>query len=119
MDVDKAESEHGRSDHRVHLPFRTAVEGDYTLDKRGKIFRFAADVIGNGCAVFAIMLTDGTAFLPQAESDNARITDHDALQAKQIVKIQRDAPRLANRSGAPKSIQSYRDEMKPLQFGLA
>ena len=99
MDIDKAEGENRCGDYRIELPSGYSVESGQSLYKLHQIIRSSADMVGDWCARLAVVLTDKAAFGPQTQTNKSVVSDHDALQMKEFVAIDRLPPGLADSAG--------------------
>ncbi|MCY1547857.1 hypothetical protein D9M68_839370 [compost metagenome] len=91
VDVDEAEVEGCGGENRIEVLCRAAVEGSQAVDQRRQIFVSGADMIGDRCARQPIMLADEATLGAQAEMDEARVADDDALQPLQFGAVYRPA----------------------------
>ena len=79
--VDEPECLDRRGDHWVHLaPSSALIILHYSPDQRRQVFCACADVIGDRRLRLAIVFADETTLRPEAEADEACITNHDVLQ---------------------------------------
>ena len=101
VDIDKAECENRRRHDRIELLRGLPVESDHALYESGQMFRSGADMAWYGHARFAVPFADETALVPQTETDEPGIADHDALQAQQFVEIDRLPAGLADGAAPP------------------
>ena len=92
VDVDEAEGEAGSRQNRVEPRGDIAVECFEPGDQRGQVFMPGADVIGQGGAGRAVVLSNEATLLPQAQMHEAGIADDDTLQAFQLCLIDRMPP---------------------------
>jgi hypothetical protein len=77
MDVHEAEGNRSGSAHCVHFSTpNSLVECGYSIDHGLKIFGARADVAGNGFLSVAIVLAHKVANVPQAEVNEAIVTNH-------------------------------------------
>lgn len=89
VDVDEAEGESRGGEDRIEALCRAAVARGQAVDQRGQIFMSGADMIGDRCAGHAIMLADEAALDAQAEMNEARVADDNALQPLQFGAVYR------------------------------
>ena len=88
MDVDETERQDRGTQYRIELLRNLPVEGDQAADEAGQVFRFRAHVVRDRLLGVSIPLSDKSSLGPQTEVHEARIADHDALQALQFVDVE-------------------------------
>ena len=98
MDVDESECQNRSRQHRIEFPCRRPVEGDQAIDEIRQILRPRAYVVRDWLLGVPIPAADKSSFVPETEMHEARIADHDLLQAEQFVEVQRLRARLTDRA---------------------
>src|SRR5579859_1357883 len=101
VDIDESKREHRCSYHRVEIVLCAMVEGDQPGHKGRNIFMPRADMVWNRPLRIAVMLADEATLLAKAELHEALVADHDALQAKKLLLVERHAARLTDGAAPP------------------
>lgn len=93
VSIGEAESEDCGGDDRLERPVRTAVEGGHPGDQGREVLRLRTNVLGHAHPVFSVARADKAAVFAKAERDKPRVADHDFLQSRQVLPVQRPAAR--------------------------
>ncbi|MEN3374834.1 MAG: hypothetical protein V7604_189 [Hyphomicrobiales bacterium] len=73
------------------------IEIDQSLDQHRKVRRARADMVRDRALRVAVVLADESVFLAQSQLHKALVADDDALQAQELILIERGASRFADR----------------------
>ena len=97
MDIDETECQDSGGENRIEVARRLPVECGQAIDQIGQVFRLRAYVVRERLLGVPSTFADESAFGPETELHEARIADHDALQALQFVDVERGLTGLPDR----------------------